>query len=132
MQNSQIVPILTKVGYYCKICIIRLNKLVEKSLSMSNKFFQGARVRDTYSRKIGYLSGKTRPFGNGLRWEVNFNDLESEYIRENDLEIIADIADIADIDDMVSLFKQCRFNGVLDLRRLIQQLRLSGSLNFIL
>ena len=89
---------------------------------MCNTFLKGTRVRDTYNGKIGFTTGRTKPFTNGLRFEVDFGDSEPEYIREYNLELITDT------DDMFSLFEQCRFNGVLDLRRIIQQLRLSGSL----
>ena len=85
------------------------------------KFSRGDRVRDTYSERIGYITGKTQPFGESLRWQVGFGESE-EYIRESYLELISDK------DDMFSLFEQCRFNGILDLRRIIQQIRLNGTL----
>jgi superfamily II DNA or RNA helicase len=85
------------------------------------KFSRGDRVRDTYSERIGYITGKTQPFGESLRWQVGFGEAE-EYVRESYLELISDK------DDMFALFKQCRFNGILDLRRIIQQIRLNGTL----
>jgi hypothetical protein len=86
-------------------------------------FKRGDRVRDTYSGRTGYITGKTRPFADSLRWEVGFGDAEPEYIRKAYLEFIADD------DDMFSLFEQYRFNGVLDLRRIVQQIRLNGELS---
>jgi superfamily II DNA or RNA helicase len=88
-------------------------------------FKRGDRVRDTYSDKTGHITGKTRPFGSSIRWEVDLGDSEPQYIRENDLELISDD------DDMFSLFEQCRFSGVLDLRRIIQHIRLNGDLTNI-
>jgi superfamily II DNA or RNA helicase len=87
-----------------------------------NSFKRGDRVRDTYSERLGFITGKTSPFGESLRWQVGFGDGEPEYIRESYLELISDD------DDMFSLFEQCRFNGVIDLRRIIQQIRLNGNL----
>jgi superfamily II DNA or RNA helicase len=86
------------------------------------KFTRGDRVRDTYSERTGHITGKTMPFGESLRWQVSFGENEPEYIREPYLELISDN------DDMFALFEQCRFNGVLDLRRIIQQIRLDGVL----
>jgi superfamily II DNA or RNA helicase len=86
------------------------------------KFTRGDRVRDTYSERTGYITGKTLPFGESLRWQVGFGETEPEYVRESYLELISDK------DDMFALFEQCRFNGILDLRRIIQQIRLDGAL----
>jgi superfamily II DNA or RNA helicase len=88
----------------------------------SQKFIRGDRVRDTYRERIGHITGKNRPIGESLLWQVGFNETEPEYIREAYLEIISDE------DDMFALFEQCRFNGVLDLRRIIQHIRLNGTL----
>jgi len=90
------------------------------------KFKRGDRVRDTYSERIGYITGKTQPFGESLRWQLGFGETEPEYVRESYLELISDE------DDMFALFEQCRFNGILDLRRIIQKIRLDGSLTNLL
>jgi superfamily II DNA or RNA helicase len=86
------------------------------------KFSRGDRVRDINTEKIGYITGKTMPFGDSLRWQAGFGEDEPLYVRESFLELIAEN------EDMFSLFEQCRFNGVLDLRRIIQQIRLNGNL----
>jgi superfamily II DNA or RNA helicase len=86
------------------------------------KFTRGDHVRDTYSERTGYITGKTQPYGESLRWQVGFSETEPVYIRESYLELISDE------DDMFALFEQGRFNGVLDLRRIIQQIRLDGTL----
>ncbi|GHT83394.1 hypothetical protein FACS1894137_04370 [Spirochaetia bacterium] len=88
-------------------------------------FSRGDRVRDTYTGKSGFITGKTRPFGDTVSWQVGFGDSETVFIRESYLELISDD------DDMFSLFEQCRFNGVMDLRRIIQQIRLEGKLTNI-
>jgi SNF2 family DNA or RNA helicase len=89
------------------------------------KFIRGDRVRDSYTGKIGFITGKKRSFGDSFSWEVGFGDSEPQYIREVYLE------HISDDDDMFSRFEQCRFNGVMDLRRIIQQIRLEGKLTNI-
>jgi SNF2 family DNA or RNA helicase len=88
-------------------------------------FSRGDRVRDTYTGKPGFITGKTRPFGESFSWQVGFGDSETVFIRESYMELISDD------DDMFSLFEQCRFNGVMDLRRIIQQIRLEGKLTNI-
>jgi SNF2 family DNA or RNA helicase len=85
------------------------------------KFTRGDRVRDSNTEKIGYITGKTMPFGDSQRWQVGFGENEL-YIRESFLERITED------EDMFSLFEQCRFNGILDLRRIIRQIRLNGTL----
>ncbi|MDR0749953.1 MAG: DEAD/DEAH box helicase family protein [Tannerellaceae bacterium] len=89
------------------------------------KFTRGDRVRDTYTGKLGFITGKKRIFEDSFSWEVGFGDSEPQYIREIYLELVSDD------DDMFSRFEQCRFNGVMDLRRIIQQIRLEGKLTNI-
>jgi len=92
-------------------------------MSIENeKFSRGDRVWDTYSKRIGYITGKPLPFGESLRWPVRFGESDPEYIRESYLELIPNE------DDMFALFRQCYFDGVLDLRRIIQQIRIDGTL----
>jgi len=89
------------------------------------QYVRGDRVRDTYNGRTGYITGKHRPFSESFLWEVGFGDANSEYIRADYLELLSDK------DDMFSLFEQCRFSGVLDLRRKIQQIRLNDKLTNI-
>jgi len=85
-------------------------------------FKRGDRIRDTYNGRTGYITGKNRPYGESFLWEASFDGANPEYIREAYLELLSDN------DDMFSLFEQCRFSGVLDLRRKIQQIRLNDRL----
>jgi len=91
----------------------------------AKQYVRGDRVRDTYNGRTGYITGKFRPYGESFLWEVGFGDTAPEYIREAYLELLSDK------DDMFSLFEQCRFSGVLDLRRKIQQIRLNDKLTNI-
>jgi len=88
-------------------------------------FKRGDRIRDTYNGRTGYITGKNRPYGESFLWEASFGGANPEYIREAYLELLSDN------DDMFSLFEQCRFSGVLDLRRKIQQIRLNDKLTNI-
>jgi len=85
-------------------------------------FKRGDKVRDTYNGRTGYITGKNRPYGESFLWEASFDGTNPEYIREAYLELFSEN------DDMFSLFEQCRFSGVLDLRRKIQQIRLNDKL----
>jgi len=89
------------------------------------QYVKGDRVRDTYNGRTGYITGKSRPYGENFLWEVSFEGNTPEYIRDVYLELLSDK------DDMFSLFEQCRFSGVLDLRRKIQQIRLNDKLTNI-
>ena len=92
---------------------------------IEKRYTKGDKVRDTYNGRTGYITGKFRPYGESFLWEVGFSDTNPEYIREAYLELLSDK------DDMFSLFEQCRFSGVLDLRRKIQQIRLNDKLTNI-
>ena len=91
---------------------------------MGVKFIQGNRVIDNYSERIGEITGKKTPFAESFRWEIDFGG-EKKYIRESDLELVTNDA------DLFELFKQEKFHGILDLRRIIQGIRLSGKLTNI-
>jgi SNF2 family DNA or RNA helicase len=105
--------------------MLERNKKRHETIMPELTFSRGDRVRDTYTGKPGFITGKIRPFGESVSWQVGFGDSETVFIRESYLELISDD------DDMFSLFEQCRFNGVMDLRRIIQQIRLEGKLTNI-
>ena len=85
-------------------------------------FIRGDKVRNNFDGRIGTITGNYTPFGKSFRWEVGFSNGEPVYIRESYLEHIALNS------DMFALFKQGRFNGVRDIRRIIQNIRLNGEL----
>lgn len=86
-----------------------------------NKHFQkGEKVRNLCSNEIGFITGNTRPFGKGFSYEVDFQTLKL-YIKEHDLEAVAE-------EDMFDNFINGRFNGVLDFRSIITNIRLSRKL----
>lgn len=86
-------------------------------------FGKGIKVLDTFSDTQGFLTGKKRPFGQHgeTEWEVDYISCK-KYRRESYLE------EMADDKDLFEMFRDKQFGKIVDLRRIVSSIRISGKL----
>jgi len=99
------------------------NRRTEVLMEVKPKYERGQPVIDTFENRHGIITGKTRKIGDTVLWEVSFGNSEGRAFIDED-ELTAKTEE----DDLLGLFKNQLFGTILDLRILINSIRMKGEL----